>query len=67
MLISKTEIEQLTGLMMNTEQHYSHKMHFVLLWLSPPRSILNQVKFISSVGGEIRGWFVKFFQAIICF
>ena len=51
------------------EQHYSHKMYFVLLWLSPPRSILNQVKvkFISSVGGEIRGWFVKFFQANICF
>ena len=48
------------------EQHYSHKMYFVLLWLSAPRSILNQVKFISSVGGEIRGWFVKFFQANIC-
>ena len=30
MLPSKTEKEQVTGLMM----HYSHKMHFVLLWLS---------------------------------
>ena len=48
--------------MVNDEQHYSHKMHFVLLWLSAPGSILYQVKFIFSVGSEIRGWLVKFFQ-----
>ena len=48
--------------MVNDEQHYSHKMRFVLHWLSAPGSILYQVKFIFSVGSEIRGWLVKFFQ-----